>query len=129
MGNMKTFGGIKKGDKIYVVDTGTVIPGGVEIIEHEALSDYTDELPYHDTTLFGVLISNPFGGEIPLCFNAEDTSSGMYYTTIEEAKQKAIETADKTIKEYEDKIFTKINEIFSIHQQIVLANVKKQSWM
>lgn len=125
---IKTFGEIKKGDKLYIVNTGTAIPGGVEIIVNEALTDYSNDLPYQNTTIYGILIANPFGGEMPLCFNAEETSSGMYFTSLEEAMQKATDTANEKIKEYEDEILSKMNEVFKIHEQMVLLNLKKQSW-
>ena len=45
------------------------------------------------------MVKNPFGGDIPLCFNRDDSGSGMYFTTLEEAQQKAVEVADKKLKE------------------------------
>ena len=128
MGCMKTFGEVKKGDKVYVVNTGTSIPGRVEIIEQEALTDYTNDLPYANTTLFGIMFENLFGGEIPLCFNKDDTHSGMYFTTLEEAKQHAIKKADEILDQLLDTISKMQAEIFKLHEAAVILNIKKKTW-
>ena len=127
--HMKTFGDIRKGDKLYVVNTGTAIPGGVEIIEHEALSDYSDSLKYNSITLHGVMIHNPFGNDMPLCFTKEDTHTGMYFTTLEEAKKKAVETIDLKLEEFQASIQNKLNEVFELHEQMMIAKLKRQSFI
>ena len=128
---MKTFGDIKKGDKLYIVNEGTAIPGGVEILEHEALTDYGEIFGPDGKSLDpfkGVTVKNPFGGDLPLSFNAEETKSGMYYTTVEEAVKGAIEKMEQHINSLNNELNGIMTKMFETHQNVILANLKKQQW-
>ena len=123
---MKTFKELKKGDQLFTVMTGDNIKGHIDIVSNTVLTDYAP-IDTFSFQMSGVQL-NTKDGIMIVPFNSDDTSSGMTFTELDEAKKTAYTMSEQIVNGMNAEMNKKLNEAFTIHDNIVVLNMKRSTW-